>query len=189
MPAADDPVFALLRASLDPTCHTAAVRSEHPVCRVVAATARKDVAAGGMENISFLAAGVAFAGAAVTGLFAEHYDVEPAKLMRDLLATAAEDRRKGRGEDVPWQDQVPAVLGAFFDPATITEAPAIMARVWVEGENRFYDLLVDLAALTATMMTSLINLKAYTQEEIFEEIGRILDLTGDNDDPSRPTDD
>ncbi len=184
MPAADDPVFALLRASLDPACQTAAVRSEHPVCRVVAATARKDVAAGGMENISLLAAGVAFAGAAVTGLFAEHHDIEPDKLMQDLLAKAAEDRRKGHGGDVPWQDAVPAVLGAFFDPTTITEAPVIMGRVWTEGENRFYDLLVDLAALTATMMTSLINLKAYTREEIFEEVGRILDLADGADDPS-----
>ncbi|MFD9597138.1 hypothetical protein ACFWA9_30900 [Kitasatospora sp. NPDC059973] len=184
MPADDDPVFALLRASLDPACQTAAVRSEHPVCRVVAATARKDVAAGGMENISFLAAGVAFAGAAVTGLFAEHHDLEPAKLMRDLLVKATEDRRKGHGKDVPWQDEVPAILGAFFDPATIAEAPVILARVWIEGEARFYDLLVDLAALTATMMTSLIGLNAYTQDEIFEEVGRILDLAGDDDDLS-----
>ncbi|MFJ5921454.1 hypothetical protein ACIQF6_02480 [Kitasatospora sp. NPDC092948] len=183
MPAADDPVFALLRASLDPACHTATVRSEHPVCRVVAATARKDVTANGMENISLLAAGTAFAGATVAGLFAEHHAVEPDKLMQDLLAKAAEDRRNGRGEDVPWLDEVPAVLGAFFDPATIAEAPAIMARAWIEGEDRFYDMIVDLAALTAVMMTSLINLGACTQEEIFAEVGRILDLAGGDDDP------
>ncbi|WP_406192976.1 hypothetical protein OH807_01910 [Kitasatospora sp. NBC_01560] len=184
MPAVDDPVLALLRASLDPACRTASARSEHPVCRVVSATARKDVAAGGMENISFLAVGVAFAGAAVSGLFTEHHGAEPDRLMAGLLARAAEERRTADGADGPWQEEVPALLRAFFDPAAIAEAPGIMARVWAESRTRFFDLLVDLAELTATMMTSLISVNAYTQGQIFEEVGRILDLAGADDGPS-----
>lgn len=160
MATSHDPAIELLQAALDPAHAQARTRGDSPVGQVVFRAAQVDLEAGGADNVQQLAAGVGIAAALLTALLAQERDKQPA----DLLTEVA---RSDAGMPDFTLDLLKKMLAG---PAGMDQAAQLLARLFQDDEEGFYDLIVDLGDYAAACIEMLERLGISGREQTLDDL-------------------
>ncbi|GAA2222902.1 hypothetical protein GCM10010232_04180 [Streptomyces amakusaensis] len=169
MPKPHEPVMDLIRASMDPASRTARLRIDSPACRVVIAAARADAEEGGNSRVVTLATGTAVSATGLTMLLAEHRHVTTEVFIDHLEAAKHEMDPDGRSPDVT------VVMRSLLTERPMQESARVFTDAFLQDQEGFCDLIVDLAEYAASAIKLLQQNKVATEEQTLAELDGMLE--------------
>ncbi|MFF8959464.1 hypothetical protein [Streptomyces sp. NPDC014894] len=169
MPKSHQPVMDLIRASMDPASRTARLRIDSPACRVVIAAARADADEGGNSRVVLLATGAAVSATGLTMLLAQQRNMSAEAFLDHLDAAKDDMDPDGTTPDIT------LVMRSLLLEDPMRRSAQVLTDAFVEDQEGFCDLIVDLAEYTATCIGILHQREVATVEQTLAELDGILE--------------